>query len=148
MTVVRWDPFRALRSVEHEFNRLWEDARAGSASTAEAPAPTWSPNVEVYDRDDNVELAIELPGVDSTKVEIHLDGDVLSVRGERQPADVKPEKVYFREGLYGPFYRAFTLPPTVKRDAIKADYKDGILRLTLPRAEEAKPRLIPLQPAA
>ena len=141
MTIVRWDPFRALRRAERELNRLFVTEGASSA-------PAWSPNVDVYERDGRVELAMELPGVDYDKVEIDVDGDVLTVRGERQPAETEPEKVHFREALYGPFYRAFTLPQTVQREAIKAEYKDGILRISLPRTEESKPRRIPLQPAA
>ena len=149
MTLMRWVPITALRNVEREMNRIFGELGPDRpSSSTDAPTPAWSPNVDVYDHEDHLELAVELPGVDPGKVEVSVDRNVLTIRGERRPADVKPEKVYQREGLYGPFERAFTLPATVNRDAIKAEYKDGVLRLTLPLAEQAKPRLIPLQPAA
>lgn len=142
MTLVRWDPYRHFLTLQREMNRLFEPFVRGEGTSG---SPTWTPPADIFERDDDVVVAFELPGVDPKRVELKVEGDHLTIRGERRPAgEVPPERFYARETCHGPFQRTFTMPPTVDREKIRADYAHGILRVTLPKAASAKPRQIPL----
>jgi HSP20 family protein len=146
-TLTLWHPFRtfqAVQAVQDEIDRVLGEQRRSDGARAET-ASAWRPAVDVVAHDDRTVLDVELPGVDPSKVEIALEGQVLTVRGERAPVEAEAGHIYTQETSYGRFARSFTLPSTVKRDAIEATYKLGVLRITLPHAEEAKPRQIPVQ---
>jgi HSP20 family protein len=99
--------------------------------------------VDIYEQDGNIVLKAELPGVDAKNVDIRLENNVLTLRGERKlDNEVKKENYHRVERSYGSFTRSFTLPTVVDQEKIKADYSDGVLRLTLPKREEAKPKQI------
>jgi HSP20 family protein len=106
----------------------------------------WNPVVDIYDNDDNIVIKAELPGIDKEGIEIDVKGRVLTLKGERSSEnEVKDDNYYRRERTFGKFERAFTLPADVDPDKIKADYKDGVLKIDIPKPEEQKPRQITIQ---
>jgi HSP20 family protein len=107
------------------------------------PMWNWNPVVDVYDNDDNIVLKAEIPGIDKKDIEIDVKGRVLTLKGERSSDnEVKEDNYYRRERCFGKFERAFTLPVNVELDNIKANYKDGVLEIEIPKPEEKKPKQI------
>jgi len=103
----------------------------------------WTPVVDIAEHDDDYVVKVELPGINKDDVKITLENNVLTIRGEKkQEKESKKENFHRIERSYGSFQRSFTLPMTVKNDKIDASYKDGILTIALPKAEEAKPKQI------
>ena len=146
MTLVRWEPFNNLAAIQNRMNRIFDDAFSGPRAGSEddwALGGNWAPAVDIFEQDGNIVLKAELPGVDAKDVDIRVENNVLSLRGERKfSSEVKRESYHRVERAYGSFSRSFTLPSVVDTDKIKADYKDGILQVTLPQKEEAKPKQI------
>ncbi len=115
----------------------WENGTIGSA---------WVPPVDVFESQDQIKLVAELPGVRPEDVKISLENNVLTLRGEKQQiAEEQTERVHRYERAYGTFERTFTLPSTVDAEQIEANYKDGVLTVTLPKVERARPREIPVR---
>ena len=146
MAIVRFEPFRDLQD---RMNRLFHESyRAQGADDDWALGGTWAPAVDIYEQDNNIVLKAELPGVDPKDVDIRLENNTLALRGERKfDNEVKKENYHRVERSYGAFTRSFTLPTTVDPGAIKAEYRDGVLRVTLPKREEAKPKQIQISVA-
>ena len=148
MTIVRWEPFRDLVSVQDRMNRIFEEAAfrgAARPGTEEdwALGGAWAPAVDIYEHEGNIVLKAELPGIDPKEVQVGVENNVLSLRGERQfESEVKREEYHRVERAYGTFNRSFTLPNVVDTEKIKAEFKDGVLRVVLPKREEAKPKQI------
>jgi HSP20 family protein len=146
MAIVRWEPFRDMVTIQDRLNRLFEEAFRGSrtpGSEEDYALGAWTPAVDIYEHDGNIVLKAELPGIDPKDVDIRVENNVLTLRGERKvDTEVKKESYHRVERAYGAFSRAFTLPNVVDTDKIKAEYKDGVLRVTLPQREEAKPKQI------
>jgi HSP20 family protein len=145
MTIVRWEPFNDLASIQSRMNRIFDEAFRGRSGTEEdwALGGTWAPAVDIFEQNGNIVLRAELPGIDAKDVDIRVENNVLSLRGERKFAnEVKREDYHRVERAYGSFSRSFTLPNVVDTEKIKADYKDGVLQVTLPQKEEAKPKQI------
>jgi HSP20 family protein len=146
MAVVRWEPFRDLVTLQERMNRLFDESYRGGRGTAEdewSLGGSWAPAVDIYEHEGNIVLTAELPGVDPKDVDIRLENNVLTLRGERKwSKDVDRENYHRVERSYGSFTRSFTLPNVVDTEKIKADFKDGMLRLTLPKREEARPKQI------
>ena len=146
MAIVRWEPFRDLVSLQDRMNRLFDEsvrtARTGNGDDW-ALGGSWAPAVDIYEQDGNIVMKAELPGVDPRAVDIRLENNTLTLRGERKlDKEVKEESYHRVERAYGAFSRSFTLPTVVDQGSIKAEYRDGVLKLTLPKREEAKPRQI------
>jgi HSP20 family protein len=142
MSVVRWEPFRELMTLQDRMNRLFHETRARNDEDW-ALGGSWAPAVDIYEKDGNIVLKAELPGLDPKDVDIRVENNVLTLRGERKLDNEVQQESYHRvERSYGSFSRSFTLPNVVDTGNIKAEYKDGVLRLTLPKREEAKPRQI------
>ena len=146
MAIVRWEPFRDLMSLQERMNRLFDESyrgtRTGNADEW-ALGGSWAPAVDIYEQDGNIVMKAELPGIDPKAVDIRLENNTLTLRGERKLDKEVNEDNYHRvERSYGSFSRSFTLPTVVDQGNIKAEYKDGVLKLTLPKREEAKPRQI------
>jgi HSP20 family protein len=145
MAIVRWEPFRDLLSLQERMNRLFDEsyrARGGEADEW-ALGGSWAPAVDIYEQDGNIVMKAELPGVDPKAVDIRLENNTLTLRGERKlDKEIKQDNYHRVERSYGSFSRSFTLPTVVDQGQIKAEYKDGVLKLTLPKREEAKPRQI------
>ena len=146
MAIVRFDPFRDLVGLQERMNRIFEDSYRGVARPAGdewALGGSWAPVVDIYEHEGNIVLKAELPGVDPKDVDIRLENNVLTLRGERKfETEVKREQYHRVERAYGTFSRSFTLPNVVDTEKIKAEFKDGLLRVMLPKREEAKPKQI------
>jgi HSP20 family protein len=146
MAMVRWEPFRDLLTIQDRMNRMFDDAFRTTRQSDEddwALGGTWAPPVDIYEHDGNLVLSAELPGIDPKKVDIRLENNVLTLKGERAlETEVNRESFHRLERAYGGFARSFTLPTAVDQDKIQADYRNGVLKVTLPKREEAKPRQI------
>jgi HSP20 family protein len=147
MAIVRWEPFRDMLTLQDRMNRLFDEsfrtARGGGAEEDWALGGSWAPLVDIYEREGNIVLKAELPGVDPKDVDIRVENNVLTLRGERKFDDeVKRDNYHRVERAYGAFSRSFTLPNVVDTGDIKAEYRDGVLSVTLPKRAEAKPRQI------
>ena len=151
MTLVRWRPTRDLPtfptdilSIQRETNRMFNGFFRGSAWDEDTLVPTsWTASVDVAEHDNEYVVKVELPGVSKDDVNITLQDNVLTIRGEKKEEKETKESCYHRvERSYGSFQRSFRLPTTVKSDKVDASYKDGILTISLPKVEEAKPKQI------
>jgi HSP20 family protein len=143
MELVRWEPFNGLERIQSRINELFDDTFAGTRSYPRTTAGNWSPAVDILESKDAYLIRAEVPGMkrDDFNLEVH-DG-TLTLSGERKPEEPANGVEYRRsERLAGKFSRAFYLPQTVKSDGIKATYRDGILEVHVPKADEAKPRQI------
>jgi HSP20 family protein len=146
MAVVKWDPFRDLLSIQDRMNTLFEQTLSRSRAEEGIAASTWTPAVDIYETPDTVEMKAELPGLSRDDIEIQIRDNTLTLRGERRFAKEAQEENYLRiERAYGAFQRSFTLPATVQQEKIRAVFRDGVLELTLPKAEEAKPKKIAIE---
>jgi len=150
MAIVRWEPFRDLVTIQDRMNRIFDEAFRGvsrpSAEEDWALGGTWAPAVDIYEHEGNLVLKAELPGIDSKDVDVRVENNVLTLRGERKfDEEVKRESCHRVERAYGTFSRSFTLPNVVDTQNIKAEFKDGVLRVTMPKREEAKPKQIQVQ---
>ncbi len=148
MAIVRWEPFRDLVSIQDRMNRIFEDAFRGGRQTDEewALGGTWAPPVDIYEHEGNLVLKAELPGIDPKDVDVRVENNVLTLHGERKfDQEVKRESCHRVERSYGTFSRSFTLPNVVDTGNIKAEFRDGVLRVTMPKREEAKPKQIQIQ---
>jgi HSP20 family protein len=146
MAIVRFDPFRDMLTLQERMNRLFDEsvrtiARPGAEEDWSMGA--WSPAVDIYEQNGTIVLKAELPGVEPKDVDVRVENNVLTLRGERKlEGEVKRESYHRIERSYGGFTRAFTLPAAVDTDKIKAEYKDGVLRMTLPKRDEARSKQI------
>ncbi|MEE9263141.1 MAG: Hsp20/alpha crystallin family protein [Vicinamibacteria bacterium] len=140
MTLVRWNPWRDFGSLARTFDRSFDRSEDFSG--------IWSPPVDIFDNDGEIVLKAELPGLKKEDIDINVEDNLLTLRGERKrEKEVNDKGVFRSERVYGSFSRSFTLPTTVTADKINASYKDGVLTISLPKAEEAKPRQIAIQAA-
>ena len=155
MTILKWrpvgqaadrlDPFGDLSDIETEMNRLF-NGFFGRPRPTVGPDRVWAPAVDMYETKDELVVTAELPGMSDKDIKLSIDGDVLSLRGERvQAQEVKPEGSYRGERWYGKFERSMPLPFPVQADKVKATYRDGVLTVTMPKVEEIKPKEIPIQ---
>lgn len=146
MNIVRYDPFRDLRSLQDEMNRLFSSTFTRGGSDEQMFGGAWNPNVDIYENKDNIVLEAELPGIKPEDVNISIENNILTLSGERR-FEKKDESDNFHrvERGYGSFTRSFTLPPTVSAENAAAEFDNGILRLTLAKREEAKPRRIEIK---
>ena len=147
MAIVRWEPFRDMVSIQDRMNRLFDEAfRSAPRTGAEddwALGGSWAPVVDIYEQGGDIVLKAELPGVDPKDTDIRVENNTLTLRGERKLDDeIKRESYHRVERAYGTFSRSFTLPSVVDTEKIKAEYRDGVLRVILPKREEAKPKQI------
>ena len=144
MAITRWDPFRDLNILQERMNRVFEDAAVRGWKSDEPSATTsWSPAVDIYETDSEIMVQAELPGVDRKDIALQLENNVLTLKGDRRFEKETNQENYHRiERSYGGFSRAFTIPTTVDEDKIRADYKDGILKIALPKKEQVKAKQI------
>lgn len=143
MALVRCDPFRQQNTFESQVNRIFGVPGLDWSERLPADNTAWTPKVDIFETETNLVLKAELPGVDSKNVALSLEKNVLTLKGERRFENEDQKDNYHRvERSYGAFTRSFTLPTTIKETEIHADYKDGILTVSLPKKELAKPRQI------
>ena len=141
MALVKWDP---LREFEDMFDRYTRAGGAPRAGGQEAIASgDWAPRVDIAETDEAFSVKAELPDINKDDVTVTIDNGVLTIKGERkQEKEEKGKKFHRIERHYGSFYRSFTLPANVDESAVKATFKDGMLTLSIPKTEEAKPKTV------
>ena len=144
MQLIRWNPARDLVSLRHNMNGLFDDFFYPTRKTnGDEGLWSWNPAVDIYEEADTIVVKAELPGVDKESINVDVKDRILTIKGERTTDNEVNEDSYFRrEQTYGRFERAFTLPVTVDAEAIKAEYKDGVLKMMVPKPEQSKPRQI------
>ncbi len=150
MNIVRWEPFRDLVETQERMNRLFSDVYGRSGRDEVMARSDWAPPVDVY-QNDAKELVIvaELPGMKREDIELTVDNNTMTLRGERkQASDVKEESYHRVERTYGTFSRSFSLPQTVDAGKVRAEYREGVLSVVLPMREEAKPKQITVKAAS
>jgi HSP20 family protein len=143
MTINRYDPFRDLRSLQEEVNRLFTGNVGRSFEDEGIARGSWSPSVDIYENKDQLVLEAELPGMKREDFDLSVENNVITLRGERHFEKRDEADNYHRvERAYGSFTRSFTLPNTVSGEGASADYRNGVLRVTLPKREETRARRI------
>jgi HSP20 family protein len=141
-TLQRWDPFRDLLNLQNEMTRLFNRA-TGDTASGEAGWGAWVPALDINESPEAYTVYTELPGVTPDQVDVTVNEGTLTIRGERKFYEAQDEENFHRvERRFGSFQRSITLPQAVKSDAIEAAFKDGVLTVTIPKAETAKPRRI------
>ena len=147
MTITRWYPIREVAALQNRVNSLLQDIAGTDSETV--TAASFVPAVDVYEDTEKVVLKLEIPGVREEDVDIRVENQTLSVRGERKfDSEEKQENFHRIERHYGSFFRSFSLPTTVDTDAVAATYNAGILRLELKKKASAQPKQIKIGTAA
>src|SRR5215470_9725794 len=144
MTVLtRWEPFREFSSLQDRMNRLFQDSFGREGREEALATAGFAPAVDVYEDEHKITLKIEVPGIDEKDIDVRVDNNTLTVHGERKFEKEEKEENYRRiERQYGSFTRSFTLPQTVDAENVSANYEKGVLKITLPKKAEAKPKQI------
>ncbi|HEX8128010.1 MAG TPA: Hsp20/alpha crystallin family protein [Pyrinomonadaceae bacterium] len=143
MSITRYDPFRDLRMLQDEVNRLFSSNLSRSFGDEGIARGAWAPTVDIYENKDQIVLEAELPGMNREDFELSIENNVLTLRGERRFEKRDESDNYHRvERSYGSFTRSFTLPQTVSPENVAAEYKNGVLRVVLQKREEVKARRI------
>lgn len=146
MSVVRYDPFRDIRTLQDEVNRLFSSNLTRFFDDEGIGRGAWNPQVDIYENKDQIVLEAELPGMNREDFDLSIENNVLTLRGERKFEKKDDNDNYHRvERSYGSFTRSFTLPQTVSSEGAVAEYKNGVLRVSLPKREEVKARKISIQ---
>ena len=142
MNIIRWTPFRDLVTRE-KMNRIFEDTFTSQGEEKDMAASNWTPSVDIHENESELVLSAEVPGIEDKDIEIEIENNTLSIKGERKIEKETKEENYHRiERSYGSFYRSFTLPTNVNQDNIKAEYDNGVLRISLPKKPELKPKKV------
>ena len=142
MVYVKWEPFRDLMAMQTRMTRLFDETLT-RVFKEEVQRGVWSPPVDIVEREDEVVLKIDLPEIIQSEIDIKVDENTLIIHGERRFIKEEPEDNYLQiERPYGNFQRAFTLPKMIEKEAIKASYKDGVLRIVIPKKREVQPKQI------
>ena len=137
----RWEPFRGAATLQEQVNRLFGNVLENSGE--ESNLTSWAPAVDIYETEHELVVKADLPEVDPKELDIRVENNLLTIRGERKFEKKVNEENYLRvERAFGSFSRSFSLANTVNSEAIKADYQNGVLTLTIPKREEAKPKQI------
>jgi HSP20 family protein len=141
--LTRWEPFREFVSLQDRMNRLFRDSYGPEGQNEALTTSAFAPPVDVYEDEHNVTLKIEVPGIDEKDIDVRIENNTLTVHGERKFEKEEKEENYRRvERQYGSFTRTFTLPNTVEQESVQADYDKGVLKITLAKKAEAKPKQI------
>jgi len=140
MTIVRWDPFREVVALQNRVNSLFRDLNEGEGQVA---ATSFTPAVDIYEDAHKVVLKLEVPGIEEKDLDVRVENNTLTVKGERKfEAEEKEQNFHRIERRYGSFFRAFTLPSTVDAEHVAASYTAGVLKLELAKKPEAQPKQI------
>lgn len=141
-TLNRWEPFRGFSTLHNQVNRLFEDT-IFRGRTDQSAITSWVPAVDIYETEHELVVQADLPDVNEKDIDICVENNLLTIRGERKVEKSVSEDNYLRvERSYGTFSRSFALPNTVKTDSIKAEYRNGVLSVSIPKREDAKPKQI------
>jgi len=141
-TITRWDPFRDVSSFRDQMNRLFEGTLSRGRA-ADSALTAWAPAVDLYETENELVIKTDLPDIEEKDLDIRVENNMLTLRGERKFEQTVSEDNYLRvERSYGTFNRSFSLPNTVDAEAIQAEYRNGVLTVRMPKREESKPRQI------
>ncbi len=139
MQLIRWNPYRSLISLPDEIERFFSDFGLDTRTSD----TVWSPSVDLSENDEDYKVKAEIPGMKKEEIKVSYRDNVLTLTGEKKQEKEKKDENYHRiERAYGKFERSFWLPKEVKADEIRAKYKDGVLSISIPKAEEVKPKEI------
>jgi len=143
MNIVRYDPFRELRSLQDEMTRLFSGVATSGTGEEMTNTGNWFPKVDIFENKDHLAIEAELPGMTQDDFDLSFENNVLTLKGERKFEKKTDEGNYHRvERSYGTFTRSFTLPQTVTAEGARADFENGVLHISLPKREEVKARKI------
>ena len=146
MPITRWDPFREVVTMQNRLNSLFRDLNDGDSPMTTA---AFVPAVDIYEDEKKVMLKLEVPGIEEKDLDVSVENNTLTVKGERKfESEEKEENFHRIERRYGSFYRAFTLPSTVDTEHVQAKYNAGVLKLELLKKPEAQPKQIKINVAA
>jgi HSP20 family protein len=139
--ITRWDPFRDLAQLQDRVNRLFQETNSNREEGF--TTSSFVPPVDIYETEHEIVLKMEVPGVEQKDLDIRIENQTISIRGERKfENEVKEENFHRVERRYGSFQRSFTLPNTVNPENVTADYDNGVLKVKLGKRAEAKPKQI------
>jgi len=139
--ITRKDSFRSFASLQDQLNRLFEGNFP--VRSEESALTAWAPSVDIYETENELVIKADLPEVSEKDIDIRVENNTMTIRGERKFEQKVKEENYLRvERSYGSFSRSFSLPSTVNTEAIKADYKQGVLTVELPKRAESKPKQV------
>jgi HSP20 family protein len=141
-----WDLMRELSSLQDRMNRIWGNVQDRGYEDVTSRGG-WMPPVDIYETDNKeIVLKVELPGLKREDIDLTVEQNTLTIKGQRRPDDSVREQQYHRlERTYGTFSRSFTLPNTIEAAGVRADYRDGVLTITLPTRADARPRQIQVE---
>lgn len=141
--LTRWDPFRDLVSLREAMDRLFEESVVRPQTGELAPRTTGTLAVDMYETDEAVVVKTDIAGVNPEDIDISVTGDTLTIKGQTtSEEEVEEENYVYRERVYGAFSRSLTVPVPIEADEAEAEFEDGVLTLTLPKAEEVRPKAI------
>lgn len=139
--ITRWDPFRDLAQLQDRVNRLFQETNLGHDEGL--TTNSFVPPVDIYETEQSIVLKLEVPGVEQKDLDIRIENQTITIRGERKfEKEVKEDNYHRVERRYGSFQRSFSLPNTVNTEQVSADYENGVLKITLAKRAEAKPKQI------
>src|ERR1700688_1673636 len=140
-TTTRFEPFRGFTTLHDQVNRIFNETVRSQGD--ESALPAWAPAVDIYETPNELVVKADLPDVNEKDIDVRVENNLLTIRGERNFEKSVSEENYLRvERTYGAFSRSFSLPNTVNAEAIGAEYKNGVLTVNLPKREESKPRQV------
>lgn len=147
-TLTHWDPFRGLTSLQDQVNRLFGDTVTRGGASQDDLA-TWAPAVDIYETENALVVKADLPDIQEKDIDIRVESNTLTIRGERKFQKEVNEDNYLRvERAYGTFTRSFSLPNTVNTEGIHAEYRNGVLTVNVPKREESRPKQIKISASA
>jgi HSP20 family protein len=147
-SLTRWDPFVEMSDLRREMDQIFGDFFGRTPFRMAATEAVWSPLVDLHETKDGFQLIAELPGVKQEDIQVSVEGDTLTLKGERKrETEVKEDQYHRIERSYGRFERSILLPSIVDPNRVKATYRDGVLDIQLPKKEEAKPKEIKVEVA-
>ncbi|MBW2590258.1 MAG: Hsp20/alpha crystallin family protein [Deltaproteobacteria bacterium] len=144
MTIVKWDPFRNVAALQDRINRIFDESFSRTDDLDDdISMSAWKPLVDIYETDEAIILKAELPGIKKDDVSVEVKDNVLTLKGVRtEEKEIKEKNYYRKERAFGTFSRAFNLQHRIQPDKIKARFKDGVLKIEIPKPEEEKPKQI------
>ena len=149
MAITRWDPFRDVLALQNRMNSLFQEYNRQNEGESALTTAAFVPPVDIYEDEHKIALKLEVPGMKESDLDIQLENNVLTVKGERKFEKEEKEENFHRiERRYVSFYRSFTIPNTVNPDSVKASYDAGVLHIELQKRAEAKPKQIKVQVGA
>ena len=147
--ITHWDPFRSLNTFQDPFSRLFEGTFPQGRGAGQADLAAWAPAVDIYEGQNELVAKVDLPGVEEKDIDIRLENNTLTIRGQRKFEKSVNEESYLRvERAYGSFTRTFSLSNTVNPEGINASYNQGVLTVHMPKREKSKPKQVKINVAS